>query len=639
LPFLDVLPVDPPPDLAIWEDEAVRSTGRSTVTDTIERASSVARMVTDRVARTPDAEAFRWPEAGPDGAETWRSMTWAEANARITELAAGLLAVGLQAEQRVIVFSATRVEWALADLAVNCAGGATTTVYPTSLPEDVLHIVRDSEAVVAIVEDEAKAAVLRDLADRTPDLHTVVLVQGAAKGDRELTLDGLAERGRSLLADDPAAVQKAMDGIGPESLATLIYTSGTTGRPKGVRLAHDNWTYEAAAIDRLGILRADDLQYMWLPMSHSFAKVLMAAQLHIGYATAVDGRIDKIVENMPVVRPTFMAGAPRIFEKVHNRVVASVKAEGGAKARIFTWAFGVGRRHSAAVRSGQTPSMLLKAQHAVADRLVFGKIRDRFGGRIRLFVSGSAALSRDVAEWFHAAGLLIVEGYGLTETSAALAVNTPQHFRFGTVGPVFAGTEVRIAPDGEVLVRGPGVMRGYHGLPDATAEALDADGWLHTGDIGELTEDGLLRITDRKKDLIKTSGGKYVAPQPIETAFPVICGLASQFMVHGDGRNYCVALVTLDPDAITQWAEQHGVAERDPAALARRDDVRAEIKAGVDTLNGTLNRWETIKDFRILDHDLSVEAGELTPSLKLKRRVVEKRYRDVLDEMYAQSRM
>jgi long-chain acyl-CoA synthetase len=608
------------------------------VTDAIRRAPSVAQMVLDRVAATPDTEAFRWPSAGPDGTETWKSMTWAEANVRITELAAGLLASGLRPEQRVIVYAATRLEWALSDLAVNCAGGATTTVYPSSLPEDVLHIVRDSEAVVAIVEDGTRAAVLRDLADRTPDLHTVVLMEGTPEGDRETSFEGLAERGRTLLAEDPDAVAKAIAAIGPEHLATLIYTSGTTGRPKGVRLVNDNWTYEAAAIEKLEILRPDDLQYMWLPMSHSFAKVLMAAQLHIGYATAVDGRIDKIVENLATVRPTFMAGAPRIFEKVHNRVVASVQAEGGVKAKLFAWAFGVGKKHSAAIQAGRTPSAALKASHAVADKLVLTKLRDRFGGRIRVFISGSAPLSREVAEWFHAAGMFIAEGYGMTETSAATTVNVPGHFRFGTVGPALAGTELRIAEDGEVLVRSPGVMRGYHGLPDATAETLDADGWLHTGDVGELTEDGLLRITDRKKDLIKTSGGKYVAPQPIEVAFPVLCGLASQFIVHGDGRNYVTALVTLDADALAQWAATNNVAERDPAALARSEDVRAVVAAAVKELNSGLNRWETIKDFRILENDLSVEAGELTPSLKLKRRVVERRYKDVLDGMYANAR-
>ncbi|HEY6744991.1 MAG TPA: long-chain fatty acid--CoA ligase [Mycobacteriales bacterium] len=593
-------------------------------------------MLTDRVAASPDAEAFRWPVPGTDGTESWRSMTWAETGARVTELAAGLLALGLRPEQRVIVFAPTRVEWVLADLAINSAAGATTTVYPSSLPEDVLHIVTDSEAVIAFVDDESKAAVLRELAGKTPDLHHVVLLDGAGDGsDRELSLDALAERGRALLATDPEAVTKVVDGIGPEDLATLIYTSGTTGRPKGVRLVQDNWTYEGAGIEELDFLRPDDLQYLWLPLSHSFGKVLLAAQLQIGFATAVDGRIDKIVENLAVVKPTFMAGAPRIFEKVHNRVIASVEAEGGIKAKLFARAFAIGRKYSAVVQAGGKPGLALTVAHAGADKLVLSKLRERFGGRIRVFVSGSAPLSRDVAEWFHAAGMLVVEGYGMTETSAATTVNLPGAFRFGTVGRALPGIELRTAEDGELLVRGPGVMRGYHRLPEATAETLDADGWLHTGDIGELDADGFLRITDRKKDLIKTSGGKYVAPQPIEVAFPVLCGLASQFIVHGDGRNYVTALVTLDPDALAQWASSHSVPERDPAVLARREEVRAVIAAAVAELNAGLNRWETIKDFRILDKDLTVESGELTPSLKLKRRVVEQRYKHVLDEMYA----
>jgi long-chain acyl-CoA synthetase len=605
------------------------------VTDAIRRAPSVARMLADRVAATPDREAFRWARPGPGGTETWESMTWASTGERVTELAAGLLALGLRPEQRVIVFAPTRVEWVLADLAINSAAGATTTVYPSSLPEDVLHIVTDSEAVIAFVEDESKAAVLRELADKTPDLEHVVLIDGEGSGERELSLAALAERGRALLVEDPDAVRKAVDGIGSEDLATLIYTSGTTGRPKGVRLVQDNWTYEGAAIERLGILKPDDLQYLWLPLSHSFGKVLLAAQLQIGFGTAIDGRIDKIVDNLAVVRPTFMAGAPRIFEKVHNRVIASVEADGGIKATLFARAFQTGRKYSAVVQQGGKPGLALSVAHAVADKVVLSKLRERFGGRIRLFVSGSAPLSRDVAEWFHAAGLLIVEGYGMTESSAATSVNLPEGFRFGTVGPALAGTELRIADDGELLIRGPGVMRGYHGLAEATAETLDSEGWLHTGDVGELDADGFLRITDRKKDMIKTSGGKYVAPQPIEVRFPVICGLASQFIVHGDGRNYVTALVTLDPDALAQWAQTNNVAERDPAALARREDVRAVVAAGVKELNAGLNRWETIKDFRILDHDLTVESGELTPSLKLKRRVVEQRYKDVLDEMYA----
>ena len=604
------------------------------MTEGIARARSVARMVLDRVAATPTAEAFRWPEAGAGG-ETWKSLTWGETGQRVTELAAGLISLGLRPEDRVAVFAATRLEWVLADLAINTAGGATTTVYPTSLADDVAHVLSDSGTVVAFVEDDAKLQLLKELEGKLPDLRTLVTFDGTADGDRVLSMDGLAERGRELLSRAPNAVTNRVDEIEPEHLATLIYTSGTTGRPKGVRLVHDNWAYEGAAIEALGILRPDDVHYLWLPLSHSFGKVLLSAQLQIGFATAIDGRIDKIVDNLAVVRPTFMAGAPRIFEKVHNRVVATVEDEGGAKAKIFGWAFGVGREVSALKQQRKSPGPVLAAKHAVADRLVFSKLRGRFGGQVRYFVSGSAALSRDVAEWFHAAGLLVLEGYGLTETSASVFVNRPDSFRFGTVGPPLPGTEVKIAADGEVLLRGPSMMRGYHNLPDKTAETLDEDGWLHTGDIGTVDDDGLLRITDRKKDLIKTSGGKYVAPQPIEIAFPVLCPLASQFVVHGDGRNYCTALVTLDPDALAGWATGRGLDATDLASLSQRDDLRAEVAAAVEKLNATLNRWETIKDFRILDHDLTVEAGELTPSLKLKRKFVETRYRDVLDSMYA----
>jgi long-chain acyl-CoA synthetase len=400
-----------------------------------------------------------------------------------------------------------------------------------------------------------------------------------------------------------------------------------------VRLVHDNWTYEAAAVDALKILTPDDVQYLWLPLSHSFGKVLEVLQLRIGFATAIDGNLDRIVDNLGVVKPTFMAGAPRIFEKVRSRVITGVEAEGGLKARIFGWAFGVGHKVSQLRQQGQEPSGLLARQHALADKLVFHKIRDRLGGRVRFFVSGSAALSRDVAEWFHAAGMTILEGYGLTETSAATAVNLPDDTRFGTVGPPAPGTQVQIAGDGELLVKGPGVMRGYHNNSEQTAEVFTDDGWFRTGDIAELDR-GYIRITDRKKDLIKTSGGKYVAPQKIEVIFKAVSPYASQIVVHGDGRNYCTALITLDPDAIASWAEHNDLAGTPYPDLVATVQVHELVQGNVDELNARLERWETIKKFEILPQDLSVEEGDLTPSLKVKRRVVEKKYADTLDRMY-----
>jgi long-chain acyl-CoA synthetase len=603
------------------------------VTDLAERVkdrpASVGQMFLDRVSATPNREAFRYPDG--DG---WASLTWQQTKERAWAIAAGLLSLGVQREDRVAVASSTRVEWVLVDLGIMCAGAATTTVYPSTTPDDVSFILSDSGSRVVFAEDQTQAEkVLTHRAD-LPDLIAVVVFDGAGDGEQVLTLAELEERGQALLAERPTAVDDALGAVGPEDLATLIYTSGTTGRPKGVRLVHDNWTYEGVAIDALGILNPDDVHYLWLPLSHSMGKVLEAAQLRIGFATAVDGNLDRIVDNLGVVKPTVMAGPPRIFEKVRARVITGVQAEGGPKAKIFDWAFKVGHQVSVLRQQGKEPSRLLKVQHALADRLVFHKIRERMGGRVRFFVSGAAALSKDVAEWFHAAGLTILEGYGLTETSAFTAVNLPADTRFGTVGPPAPGTEAKIDDDGELLIRGPGVMRGYHNNPEQTAEVLTEDGWFRTGDIGEL-ERGYVRISDRKKDLIKTSGGKYVAPQKIEVIFKAVSPYASQIIVHGDGRNYCTALITLDPDAITNWAQHNDLAGLSYQELVAHPRVRELVQGHVDELNSRLERWETIKKFEILPEDLTIEGGDLTPSQKVRRRVVEKKYAAVLDGMYA----
>lgn len=595
-------------------------------------AQSVGHMFRERVAATPDSPAFMRP-AG-DGWETW---TWQQTANRVETLAAGLLALGLAPENRVAIISSTRVEWILADLAIMCSGGATTTVYPTTVAEDVTYILADSSTRFAFAEDETQLAKLREQRGYLPALQRVILIDGlpgAYDGDWVMTLDDLSRRGIEYLRDHPGAVEAAVHEVKPDHLSTLMYTSGTTGRPKGVELTQANWTYEGASVAAVDLVRPNDVEYRWLPLSHSFGKVLLAAQLQVGYCCAVDGRIDKIVDNLAQVRPTFMAGAPRIFEKVHARVSQMARSEGGAKAKIFDWAFSVGLQVSRMRREGRAPSPVLSAQHAVADKLVFTKIRARLGGRIRYLVSGSAALSAEVAEWFHAAGLTILEGYGLTETSAGSCLNRPDRFRFGTVGEPLPGTEVRVAEDGELLLRGPGVMRGYHGQPGQTSEVMLPGGWFASGDIGEIDEGGRVRITDRKKDLVKTSGGKYIAPGAIEAMFKAVCPVAGQVLVHADRRNYVTALVTLDPDAITQWAEANELGGSDYATLTRHDKVRDFVSGCFDQLNHRLNRWETIKDFRVLDRDLTVEGGELTPSLKVRRKVVEDRYESVLDSMY-----
>jgi long-chain acyl-CoA synthetase len=369
-------------------------------------------------------------------------------------------------------------------------------------------------------------------------------------------------------------------------------------------------------------------------MAHSFGKVLLSTQLACGFPTAIDGRVDKIVENLAIVKPTFMGAAPRIFEKAHGRIVVMQESEGGAKLKIFTKAFEVGGKVDRLRREGKPVPALLGVQHKVFDKLVFSKVRERFGGRVRFFISGAAALNRDIAEWFNAAGITILEGYGLTESSAGSFVNHPDRNKFGTVGPVFPGSQVKLGENDEILIKGPGVMDGYHNLPQATAEALTEDGWLRTGDKGALDEDGHLRITGRIKELFKTSGGKYIAPPLIESKFKAICPYASQFMVFGNERNFVVALITLDPDAIAGWAQENDVSG-DYAAIVKSDKCQEMVGGYVQELNAQLNRWETIKKWELLDHDLTVESGELTPSMKVKRTVVEDNYKHTIDAFYS----
>jgi long-chain acyl-CoA synthetase len=591
------------------------------------RPTSVGAMLLDQVKASGPREAFRYPENG-----RWVSLSWNQTKDRVFILAAGLLSLGIEREDRVAIASGTRIEWILADLAVMCAGGATTTVYPTTQHEDVAYILGDSESKVIFVEDELQVAKVLDHVADLPQITAIVLMSGHV--DHELVLDWtqFESRGREYLAAHPGAVDKAIGAVGPEHLSTLIYTSGTTGRPKGVRLLHDAWCYEGVAIEEFDIISNADLQYLWLPMSHVFGKALLAIQLRIGFATAVDGNIDRIVDNLSEVKPTFMAGAPRIFEKVRAKVMMG--AAHGVKGKIFNWAFGVGRKTVPIRLAGEEPTGLLGAQYKLADKLVFSKIKERMGGRISFFISGSAALNREVQEWFYAAGLKVLEGYGLTETSAASFVNDPRTPRFGTVGPPVPGTQVKIADDGEIFIKGPGVMSGYHNQPDMTAEVLSDDGWFSTGDIGELDEVGYLRITDRKKDLIKTSGGKYVAPQKVEGILKAACPYLSQIVVHGEGRKYVTALIALDPEAIQAWAAQNGMADESYAELVGSKEVHDFIEGFVNSANKQLERWETIKKFEILPSELSIDDGEITPSLKIRRKAVEKKYEHMLNSLY-----
>jgi long-chain acyl-CoA synthetase len=492
--------------------------------------------------------------------------------------------------------------------------------------------------VVVFVEDDVLLERLSSQRKKLPGVLKVILFRGAAQpADWVMSFESLEASGRAREAANPGEFEATLRLIGGDSLATLVYTSGTTGTPKGVELVHDCWMYEGEAIAGIGMLTAGDLQYLWLPMAHIFGKVLESAQLAIGFPTAIDGRVDRLVDNLAAVRPTFVCAVPRIFERVYNRIVAQAQQSGPLKRELFKWAVGVGRRVSAQRLKRRRPSPWLTVQHTVADVLVLRKVRSRFGGRLRFFISGSAPLSREIAEFFHACGLLILEGYGLTESGAASCVNRPGSFKFGSVGLPLPGTEVRIADDGEILLRGRGNMRGYHGLPEATADAIDADGWLHTGDIGAQDDDGFVRVTDRKKDLIKTSVGKYVSPQALEGRLRTESRFISQAVIHGDGRAFVSALLTINHDELRPWADERGLGHLSYGDLARHDDTRQLIGSVVERVNASLAKHELIRRFELLPQDFSVETGELTPSLKVKRRLVETRYKDVIESLYEET--
>ncbi|WP_274915755.1 AMP-dependent synthetase/ligase [Streptomyces sp. WZ-12] len=617
------------------------------------RPPSVATLFLERVAATPDTEAYRYPvpPASGTGPDDWKTLTWGQAAERVLATSAGLISLGVRPEERVALAANTRVEWILADLGVLCSGAATTTVYPSTKADETAFILADSGSRVLIAENAAQLAKAREKRAELPELAHVVVIDETdarpADDDPEgwvLSLAELEKRGTAYLEQHPECVKERVAALRADQLATLIYTSGTTGRPKGVRLAHDCWAYMARAIQATGMVTADDEQYLWLPLAHVFGKVLTAGQISVGHVIAVDGRVDKIIENLPVVRPTYMAAVPRIFEKVYNGVAARAREGGAAKYKIFQWAAGVAREYAKTSQENfrhtgnASVPFALAAKHKVADALVYAKLREAFGGRLRAAISGSAALAPDIGYFFAGAGIHILEGYGLTESSAASFVNPGEAYRTGTVGKPLPGTEVRIAEDGEILLRGPGIMQGYHGLADRTAEVLEEDGWFHTGDIGELSADGYLRITDRKKDLIKTSGGKYIAPAEVEGQFKAVCPFVSNVVVHGANRNFCTALIALDEPTILTWAKERGLGGKSYAEVVATDQVRALIDGYVERVNEGLQRWQQIRKFRLLPRDLDIEHGEITPSLKIKRPVVERAFKDLLDEMYAGAR-
>ena len=593
------------------------------------KPQTVGALLGWRIERTPHAEAYRF--RGPHD-EEWTSIDWAEAGRRAEQVAAGFLALGLGLEDRVAVTCSTRMEWILTDIGTNLAGGATTSIYPNTQGQDFDHIIRDSGSRFLVAEDDAQIAKLKGYPQAAEQIEAIIVIDGDGDGDRVLSWQQLCARGAAALAADPELVKRATAATEPDGLATLIYTSGTTGLPKGAELTHRGWAYLGFAVDSIRIIGTQDIHYLWLPLSHVFGKAIATCHLAIGFVQAVDGRIDRIVEVLGQVKPQVMCGAPRIFEKVRATVFLSARRN-GIKGRIARWAFAVGRDSRPYRLAGQPLPPTLAARYAAADRLVFKKLRDTMGGNVRVLISGSAKLSAEVQAWFYSAGILIVEGYGMTESSAVTFVTRPGDIRFGTVGTALPGTQVRIADDGEILVKNPAVMRGYHGNPPGAEDVL-VDGWLHTGDIGQLDEAGHLVITDRKKDVMKTSGGKYVAPAKVESVVAAAIPYVSQVVAVGDDRKYISVLMTMDRDNVLKWAARRGLGDLDYAAITQHPQLRATISRGVERANAKLERWETVKRFAILPSELSIDDGGVTPSLKIRRTIVAQRFASIVDSLY-----
>ncbi len=595
--------------------------------------ASVGDMLRRRVAETPDALAFLEPDRAPEGPNTWARTTWTETQELVHRLAAGLLARGLKYEERVSIASGTRLEWIMLDLAIACAAGATTTIYPNTGPDDFDYILTDSNSVMAVVENGEQLAKVDYDPALLDQIHTVIVLDaaGVELSDRVISYRQLLHLGERYLAEHPGAVEEAIDSTGHDTLSTLIYTSGTTGRPKGVRLNHMSWVYEGVSTKYLDIIDHDEIQYLWLPLSHVFGKALIAVQLSYGFASAVDGRIERIVVGLGEVHPTFMCGAPRIFEKVRAAVMTGNK---GLKAKIARWAFAVAREASPYIAEGKELTGSMKVRWNLADKLVFSKLKERLGGRIKFMISGSAKLAPQVQRWFVGAGIMVVEGYGATETSAIASVDLPLPPTPGTVGGVLPGIEVKIADDGEILLRGPIISPGYHNLPERTAEVFETDGWYHTGDIGEVTPAGKLRVTDRKKDLFKTSGGKYVSPQKVEAAITANIPYLSQAVAIGDDRKFVSALVVLDPAMLQTWAEKRDLGHLSYAELTQRPEIYSSIEKQMERANSKLERWETVKKFAILDQELTVDNDGVTANMKIRRGFVTEKFADIIEGFY-----
>ncbi|MEX2449199.1 MAG: long-chain fatty acid--CoA ligase [Solirubrobacterales bacterium] len=570
-----------------------------------------------------DAPAIRYKA---DGA--WVSRSFVEVAETGRALALGLVDLGVEKGDKVSILANTRPEWTYFDFAALSIGAVVVPIYQTNSPEECQYVLENSDAKVVVVEDDEQLEKIRAVRDRLPLLEQVVRMTGASEDT--VSFEQLSGRGEGR---DAAEWERRWSAVAPEDVCTFIYTSGTTGPPKGCVITHGNYRAMLDMVNATSVIEPEDVTYLYLPLAHSFALLIQLGSFDLGASLAYWERDPlKIMPNMAELKPTYFPSVPRIFEKIYTTATSAMEKEGGLKKAIFEWSIGVGEKARKLEREGRRPGFLLRKQYEFADKKVLSKIRGLFGGNLRLAVSGAAPINPDILRFFDAAGVLVLEGWGMTETSTAATISSSDDFKIGTIGKPFPGCEVKIAEDGEILVKGPNVFQGYYKNEEATRETI-VDGWLHTGDLGSIDPDGFIRITGRKKDIIITAGGKNITPANLENEIKQH-QLISQCVVVGDRRPYLVALVTLDPEEAVAYAKEQNLPE-DPAQLAANPDVRASIQEHLDKVNDKFARVEQIKKFAILPRDLTQENGELTPTMKVKRAVVTEKHQGEVEKLYA----
>lgn len=591
--------------------------------------AAIGRMFFNRVERYDSRVLFKVKHDG-----RYQDISWREAGQTAKNFALGLLELGIQHEDRISLLSENRPEWAFADLGILSIGTVNVPIYATNTPGQVEYIVNDSASRILVVSTEQQLEKALEARPNCPSLEKIVVFDEIGETDYPMVCSfrKICESGAA--SDKEELFKQRRERVKPQDLASIIYTSGTTGDPKGVMLIHDNFLSNCRSVTQILPMTDEDICLSFLPLSHSFERLAgYYTPIYIGSTIAYAESADTVRDNLQEIRPTFMASVPRIYEKFHAAVLENVRSGSHIKQKIFDWSFSVGREMSDYTVAKEKPPVLLKQKNKIADKLVFKNIKENVGGRLKYFVSGGAPLAREINEFFHALGITILEGYGLTETSPVLTTNTPENFKFGTVGKPIPDVTIEIAEDGEILARGPNIMMGYFNKPVETAEVLGPDGFFRTGDIGLLDEDGFLKITDRKKDIIVTAGGKNVAPQNIENALKTDPMIANA-MVHGDKRKFLSALIVPDFERLEKIAKVQGIKYGSISELVKHEKIVALINERVEVVNSSLARYETIKKFAIMEKDFTLEAGEITPTLKVKRKVVLEKYRDILDSFY-----